>query len=38
METKNNKKQEEVKKTNKTWAAIIAHQGDIQVLQSGLFL
>lgn len=38
METKNNNKQEEVKKTNKTWAAIMAHQGDIKVLQSGLFL
>lgn len=36
METNN--KQEEVKKTDKTWAAIMAHQGDIKVLQSGLFL
>ena len=39
METNNNNKQEEeVNKTNKTWAAIMAHQGDIKVLQSGLFL
>ena len=38
MDTKNTKKTEEVKRTNKTWAAIMAHQGDIKVLQSGLFL
>ncbi len=38
MDTKNTKKTVEVKKTNKTWAAIMAHQGDIKVLQSGLFL
>lgn len=38
MDTKNTKKAEEVKKTNKTWDAIIAHQGDIKVLQPGLFL
>lgn len=26
------------KKTNKTWAAILAHQGEIKVVQKGLFL
>jgi hypothetical protein len=37
MENKKDKSAAE-KKTNKTWAAILAHQGEIQVLQKGLFL
>ena len=38
METKDMKKQEKPKKVNKTRAAILAHQGDIKILQKGLFL
>jgi hypothetical protein len=34
----NKEKTEQKKKVNKTWAAILAHQGDIQIIQKGLFL
>lgn len=29
---------EQPKKVNKTWLAILAHQGDVKVVEPGLFL
>lgn len=35
---KANIKEQPKKKFNKTWQAILDHQGDIKVVESGLFL